>query len=492
MSEYISPKEKEAKLRKMTVSSSSNIRELLQAIDRGALGSALLKDSGTGRFAGLVTDGDVRRALLKGLTLDSSICEIERPETRTATADMSLDEIYSMFRSPVNLVPIIDDGHNVVDVAKFDDRIYLPVAEPHFGQAELRNVTKCILSGWVSSSGEYVTEFEKLFGEFCGSKYAIATSSGTSALHLSLLAVGVGVGDEVIVPTVTFIATANAVSFTGATPVFVDSDYETWNIDVRGIEQAISSRTKAIIPVHLYGHPADMTPILDIAEKNKLAVIEDAAEAHGALYKGQKVGSFGDTGVFSFYGNKTITTGEGGMVVTDNDEIAEKIFILRNHGMHPKRRYWHPVLGYNYRMTNIQAALGVAQMKRIDYIVDRKRRNAALYKNKLKDISGLTMPPEATWAKNIYWLFTVLVNEEKYGISAYKLAEKLKERKIETRPVFPPVHSQPIYNTGQALGVSEELSLRGLSLPSSVNLNEDEIDRISKEIWNIRGRVRIF
>jgi perosamine synthetase len=474
------------KIKKITVDSTGTIRDVLQAIDRGGLGVALLVEPGSKKFVGLITDGDVRRALLKGLGLKSSANRIDYPETIIATVDMSMDEISAMFSEPIRVVPVLDDERRVVDLAIFDTRVYFPVAEPKFGDAELRYVSECILTGWVSSAGKFVTRFEEQFSEFCETKFAVSSSSGTTALHLSLLALGIGPGDEVIVPSFTFISTANAVTFTGAKPVFVDSEPNTWNINPLEIKKAITAKTKAIIPVHLYGHPANMDTILDIALEYNLAVVEDAAEAHGALYKGKKVGSLGDMGMFSFYGNKIITTGEGGMIVTNNKNLAEKMRVLRDHGMDPKRRYWHSVLGYNYRMTNIQAALGVAQMEKIDQIVEQKRENAALYGNGLQNIPGITLPPEAAWAKNIYWLYSILIDEEEFGMSSKELGEQLKKRGIETRPLFPPLHQQPIYNTGQNLPVCEGLSRRGLSLPSSTTLNGDEIEKITNEIRNIQ------
>jgi len=469
----------------ITIPDNKSIREVLKKIDRGALGLALLVEPATFFFKGVITDGDVRRALLRGLDLNSRASKILRPKTITASINTPIHKISNLFSETVRVIPLLDSNKRVADLAICDTRVNLPVSEPNLAGNELKYVSECILTGWVSSAGKFVTEFEKKFSEFSGTTFGISSSSGTTALHLALAALGIGPGDEVIVPSLTFISTANAVVFTGATPVFVDSESETWNIDATSIEEAVSDKTKAIIPVHLYGHPANMMHILEIARKYNLAVIEDAAEAHGALYKGKKVGSLGDLGVFSFYGNKIITTGEGGMIVTDDKDLAEKMRILRDHGMDPKRRYWHTVLGYNYRMTNIQAALGVAQMERIDQIVEQKRRNAALYNKGLQDIPGITLPPEAVWAKNIYWLYSILIDEEEFGMSSKELSNELKEKGIETRPLFPPVHQQPIYNTDQTLPVCESLSRCGLSLPSSVNLNGDEVVEICKVIKSI-------
>jgi perosamine synthetase len=470
------------RIESISVPVDATIRQAMRAIDRGALGLALLIDPLSNRFAGLVTDGDIRRALINGYGLESPVAGVPRPEPKTAHVAMTSDQVAELFSDFVRLVPILNDNKKVVDLAIFDRRIHLPVSEPSMGEKELLYVSECVLTGWVSSAGKFVTQFEEMFAEFCGARYAIATSNGTAALHLALLALDIGPWDEVIVPSLTFIATANAVTYTGARPIFVDSELETWNIDPELIESKITERTKAIIPVHLYGHPAKMEAILEIASRHRLAVVEDAAEAHGARFKGHPVGSLGDIGIFSFYGNKIITTGEGGMVVTNRADLNEKVRILRDHGMSPTERYWHPVLGFNYRMTNLQAALGVAQMEKIDKILETKKEIANRYKIELEHINGIELPPEAPWAQNVFWLYSILVDAEKYGRSRNELITILKDQGIDTRPLFPPVHKQPIYQTDQSLSVAERLSDNGLSLPSSVNLAENSIARIAKII----------
>ena len=465
------------KIKLMSLPCKGTIRQAMQAIDRGALGTALLIEPMTDRFMGLVTDGDIRRALLDGYGLESSVATIPRPHSKTARFGMSTEEIAALFSEPIRVVPLLDGQDRVLDLAIFDKRMRLPVAEPSLGEKELSYVTECVLTGWVSSAGKFVTRFEEMFAEYCGTRYAIATSNGTTALHLALLALGIGAGDEVIVPTLTFIATANAVTYTGATPVFVDSEAETWNIDPDLIEQNITPQTKAIIPVHLYGHPAKMNQILEIAKRHNLAVIEDAAEAQGASYQGLTVGGMGELGTFSFYGNKIITTGEGGMVVTNRKDLAEKIRVLRDHGMSKEKRYWHHVLGYNYRMTNIQAALGVAQMERIEQIIATKRQIANTYAAGLRDIPGIKLPPNQTWAENVFWLYSIVIDAQKFGCDRVKLMQQLKAQNIETRPLFPPLHQQPIYNTGQYLPIAENLSQQGLSLPSAATLSINDIKR---------------
>lgn len=355
----------------------------------------------------------------------------------------------------------------------------IPIAEPWFGAKERMLLKECAQSGWVSSKGRFVGEFEQLFASYCGVKYGVTTSSGTSALHLALACLDIGPGDEVIVPTLSFIGTANPVTYCGATPVFVDSLPDTGNLDPAEVAKAVTAKTQAIIAVHLYGHAARMDELLAIAAKHGLYVIEDACEAHGAEYKGAKLGSLGTVGCFSFYGNKIVTTGEGGMLVTNNRSIADRAQLLRDHGMSKQRRYWHAQIGFNYRMTNLQAALGVAQMARIERVVGRKRLNARIYKSQLEGVRGITLPEEASWARHVYWLYTVLI-EDRFRISRSRIMKELALRGIETRPVFYPITNMPPYRNGrlQRFPVAEKFARQGLSLPSSPLLKPDSIRRI--------------
>ncbi len=354
----------------------------------------------------------------------------------------------------------------------------IPVTEPLLEEKELEYVTDCVESGWVSSIGKYVTKFEEKFSGYCGSKHGVAVANGTVALHLALAALGITKGDEVIIPDLTFVATANAVIYTGAKPVFADVDKETWCMDTSKIKEKINKKTKAIIPVHLYGHPCDMDPIMEIASEKGLKVVEDAAEAHGAGYKGKKVGSIGDVGCFSFYGNKIITTGEGGMCVTNDGDVAKRMEFLKDHGMSKEKTYWHDEIAFNYRMTNVQAAIGVAQLEKIDGFIETKRRNAILYNDLLKDVKGVVLPVEKEWAKNVYWMYSILVEERT------KLMERLKADGIDSRPFFYPLHVLPPYKREGDFPVSDDVSLRGLNLPSSVKLKEEEIRKIVESIKN--------
>jgi perosamine synthetase len=353
------------------------------------------------------------------------------------------------------------------------ERPFIPVAAPVLAGREKEYVADCMESGWISSSGKYVELFESAFAEFCGVRHAVACCNGTVALHVALVALGVGTGDEVIVPTLTFVATANAVTHCGARPVFVDSEPETWNLDPAQVEAKITPRTKGIIAVHLYGHPAEMDALRSIARRHGLFILEDAAEAHGALYKGRRAGSLGDVAAFSFYANKIIATGEGGMVVTNDDALAARVRLLRGQGMDSERRYWFPVIGYNYRMMNIPAAIGLAQVEQAEWHMGRRREVAATYKRLLRSATQLSWQTEREWTQHAYWMFTIILKEEMTD-GRDGLMLRLQEGGIETRPVFYPVHLLPPYREaarGEEFPVAERLARRGVSLPTWAGLS---------------------
>lgn len=357
----------------------------------------------------------------------------------------------------------------------------IPLAEPVLGGNEKKYVIDCLDKGWISGSGHYVTSFEEAFADSHGAAHAIAVANGTVALHISLLALGVGRGDEVIVPDLTYIAAANAVTYCGACPIFADVNPITRTLDVTDAERKISAATKAIVPVHLYGHPADMEAVQQLARAHRLHTVEDAAEAHGAECRGQRVGSFGDLGTFSFYGNKIITTGEGGMVTTNNSELADRVRLLKGQGMATDRRYWFAVVGYNYRMTNLQAAVGLAQLERLDWFVDRRREVAGWYNETLKGMP-VELPTEAEWAKNVYWLYSICVARD---VNRDRVMADLDEEGIETRPFFYPLHQMPPYfdpNGDATFPIATDLAGRGISLPSSASLSSDEVVRIGRAL----------
>lgn len=369
---------------------------------------------------------------------------------------------------------------------------FIPVCEPLLLGNELEYVTRAVSNGWISSSGSYVTEFEKKFAEHLGVAHAVTTCTGTAALHLALVAGGVGPGDEVIVPTFTMIASAAAVCYTGATPVFVDCERDTWNLDVTQVAAKITSKTRAIMPVHIYGLSCDMDPLLELARQHDLLVIEDAAEAIGSRYKGRRSGAIGTFGCFSFFANKVITTGEGGMVTTSDDALAERLRYFKNlcFPMKGPRRYVHQHVGFNYRMPNTAAAIGLAQLERIEEYVARRQKNAALYNQRLERERGIVTPAARPWAENSFWMYSILI-EDDFGMSRDDVMRALGERGIDTRSFFVPMHRQQglidygIDTTGSYPN-SEYVSERGLYLPSGSGLTEEQIDRVCQTLLSLR------
>lgn len=355
----------------------------------------------------------------------------------------------------------------------------LRIAEPELGAAERRYLLEAVDAGEISSQGRFVRQFEERFAAFAGARHGIATSNGTTALHAAVVALGAGPGDEVIIPPMTFVGTGNAVAYCGARPRFVDVDPAYWGIAPDRIAAAVTPRTRGIIVVHLYGHPADMDPILEVARAHRLWVLEDAAEAHGALYRGRPVGSIGDAAIFSFYANKVITTGEGGIVVTGDDRLAQRVRHLRDHAMDPTRRYWHDEIGFNYRMTNLQAAVGLGQLERINEFVARKREIRNWYGQFLAGLDGLVPIAEQPWARATCWLYTVLLDEHR-GWNRERLMEQLREAGVETRPCFVPLSHLPMYREPDGrYPVSERIGRTGVSLPSGVSLTRNDVERVA-------------
>ena len=366
----------------------------------------------------------------------------------------------------------------------------IPVCEPLLAGNELKYVTEAVKTGWISSSGEYVTEFEKRFAEYSDCKYGVAVCNGTIALHLALLSLGIGKGDEVIIPNFTMIASAFAVCYTGAVPVFVDADKKTWNIDVSKIEEKITSRTKAIMPVHIFGKMCDMDAIIAIARKYNLYVLEDAAEAHGSEYKGKKAGSFSSVSAFSFFANKNITTGEGGMVLTNDKAIYDRARYLKNvcFPLDGPRNYQHAHIGYNYRMSNVVAAIGLAQVEKADEYRAMRIRNNNLYRRYLSDVPGITFQIEsASDCVDVCWMNTIIVSPERYGHTKDELIAKLRENEIDTRLLFTGMQHQTALKdygcdcTGE-YPVTDWLTDNGFYLPSGSGLTEDQIHYICQTI----------
>lgn len=360
----------------------------------------------------------------------------------------------------------------------------IPVSAPDLSGNESRYVQQALESGWISSTGEFVARFESEFAEACGARSAISVCNGTAALHLALLTLGIGPGDEVIVPALTFVATANSVTYVGAYPRFVDVDPVTFCIDPDRVAEAITPRTRAIIAVHLYGHPADMDRLRKIADDHGLWLVEDAAQAHFAAYKGRPVGSLGDIATFSFYGNKIIASGEGGAVVLSSPELEAKARLIRGQGMDPARRYYFPIVGNNFRLTNVACAILCAQLERRDSMLRRRRAIDRLYRNLLGDIPGLTVPATAAAVTRSPWLANVLIDAAVFGTSRDGLASLLEAQGIETRPFFIPLHLLPPYRAAMSgdLPVAEAVAESGLSLPMHAGMKDADVRSVARAV----------
>jgi perosamine synthetase len=367
----------------------------------------------------------------------------------------------------------------------------IPVCEPVIGDRELEYAADCLRSGWISSAGEYLERFEAAWATRCGMEHGVAVSSGTAALHLAVLDLKLESGDEVILPTFTIISCANAVVQSGGVPVLVDSTPDTWCMDVEAVASRIGPRTRAIMAVHIYGHPVDMDPLRELALRNGLVLIEDAAEAHGARYLAgrstddgawRECGGLGDMSTFSFYANKLVTTGEGGMVLTSDGGAADRLRGLRNLCFGSERRFEHGGIGHNYRLTNLQAALGLAQVERLEETVERKRRLGAAYNERLRDNPHLELQAEAPWARSVFWMYGIVLRES-VDLDATELAHGLREDGVETRPFFLGMHEQPVFHDRglfleDRFPVAERLARRGLYLPSGAGLADGQIDEV--------------
>jgi perosamine synthetase len=363
----------------------------------------------------------------------------------------------------------------------------IPVARVDVGPDEERNVLDAVRSSWISSTGPYVNRAEQALAERTGAPSVIAVANGTVALHLAVLGLGLQPGEEVLVPSLAYVAVANACRYVGAEPVFIDVDPATWCIDPTRIAQAVTPRTRGIIAVHLYGHPADMDALRVVADAHGLWIVEDVAEAFGARYRSRPTGGLGDVGTYSFFGNKIVTCGEGGALTLRNSALEPRIRMLRNHGMDPARRYHFPITGYNYRITNVSCAILCAQLERAEAILALRRRVFAEYRQRLESVPGLSFQPAAPWAETAPWMFNILIDSKVYGRTAAELAALLDEDGIESRPIFPPLHLEPPFSAqsrarGDVLAHSERLAENGLTLPTFNRLTVEDIERVAASI----------
>ncbi|UGA57360.1 aminotransferase class I/II-fold pyridoxal phosphate-dependent enzyme [Vibrio sp. VB16] len=465
-------------LKEICIDAQKTIYEALKQIDTNAQGILfVVKDE---ILQGIVTDGDIRRALIAKVSLDSSIINVTYNDYIALHYESPQELIQNTLSERIKAIPLIDNDRKIVDYASSNRLHRVSVLEPLLGGNELEYVTDCIKTNWISSQGRYVQQFEEAIEEYTGAAYVLAVSNGTVALHLALVALGIEPGDEVIVPDLTFGATLNAVVLSGAKPVIVDIDEKDWNISVELIEANITPNTKAILPVHIYGVPCNMPKIMELAKRNNLRVIEDCAEALGSTISEKHVGTYGDVGCFSFFGNKVITCGEGGAVLFKDKDTYNKARVLRDHGMKPGKRYWHEVVGFNYRLTNMQAAVGCAQLEQLPTFRIKRKEIFSWYEKYLMASGYFEKQQFDEDYDNSFWLFTVKLKSHSL-INRDDLIKKLAKIGIDTRPVFYPMSDMPPFrNYKKDLnGTSTNISLNAISLPTSVYLNEVDIKAIS-------------
>ena len=467
-------------MKESIVNYQSDIIIIIEAINADPAGIAFLTDQ-DGKFRSVLTDGDLRRMLIKEKGLTKKLTEdYFNRSSVIARQGENIQELMRKTNKKVRIIPILNNNDEIVDYFEYNHKTHFtPVAEPDLTGKEMEFLMDAFSSTWISSRGAYIDRFEEEFSKYCNVNYGVSTSNGSVAIHLALVALGLGEGDEVIVPDLTFAATINAVLHANASPVIVDIRESDWTIDPIEIRKAISNKTKAIIAVHINGQPCQMDEIMSIAKDNNLKIIEDCAEAHGAEFKGQKVGSFGDINTFSFFANKIITTGEGGMCLTNSKELDAKMRILRDHGMSPSKKYWHDVVGFNYRMTNLQAAIGCAQLERIEEILRFNKNTEKKYKEVLGEGSGISWQTDFEHKTKVVWLVCGTVENERD-----LLIQKFRENGIDSRPFFYSLSEMPIYSKYSfSCKVSKEISKKGINLP--VKLDSETIDSVLNQIHDV-------
>lgn len=447
-------------MRDSICSNQANLRGVLEAINAAPAGTSFITDAND-KLVGILTDGDFRRMLLAGRSLEDPLMPSDLKPFIVAQLGERMEEIMARTDRRVRIIPIVDEQGRMVDYFRYEHKTHFtPVAEPSLSDKELQYLTDAFLSTWISSRGKYIDRFEEEFSDYCQSTHGVATANGTVALHLALAAWDIGPGDEVIVPDLTFAATINAVLYTGATPVIVDVERDRWTMCPDAFAEAITPRTKAVIPVHVYGMACRMDAIMEVANQHGIKVLEDCAEAHGAEFNGKRVGSWGHAGTFSFFANKIITTGEGGMVVTSDDALNERMRILRDHGMKPGKRYWHDEVGFNYRMTNLQAAIGCAQLERIDEIIQNHAQLETRYKEALSSVP-VTWPTDFDNTRRVIWLISVLIENRD------EVMDACKKLGVDVRPFFYPLSTMPVYEQYTASNKNALwLAERGMNLPT--------------------------
>ena len=466
----------------LIIQPNKSLKDAMLKINKNAIGIIFIVDSKK-KLLGVLTDGDIRRAILKGINIFSTCKNLMKKKfiyIRENTMQSSALNLLQKYRNHIKVFPIIDKNRKLLDYATSDRLNFIPIYYPNLRGNELKYLSKCITDNWISSNGLFVKKFEKKFSNLHQKRHSLTVSNGSVAIHLSLAALGIKKGDEIIIPNLTFAAVINSVLNIGATPVPVDVDINKWTIDPSEIKKNITKKTKAVIVVHFLGNPCDLKKISNICKKEKIFLIEDCAEAIGSKFNGEMVGNYGDCSTYSFFGNKTITTGEGGMITFKNKNIFEKANILRDHGMSKKKRYYHEEIGYNYRMTNMQAAIGLAQLEQFKKIIKEKINIFNTYKKFLKHNNSIKFQVNENRSLNSYWL--VGIKFKKNTIDIEKLQKKLLKNGIETRNFFYPFSLQKIYSkvSKSKSEVSEEIYKNSIMLPSFPGIKKLEIKFISK------------
>lgn len=490
------------KLKKLISSSEFTLFKILEVINESGLGITFCVDKNE-RFIGTLSDGDIRRAILAGVPLNTQAFEILNRQSESfkkilekcANPEMlnklkqesvcahyksSAVDLMNLVSERVTIIPLIDDERKIVDYFEYKANFKIPIASSILSGQEISNVLECLETNWISSQGKFITQFEELFCQYIGAKYAVSVMNGTAALSLALAALDIGVGDEVIVPDLTFAATINSVLQVGAKPVIVDVNPDDWCISATEIKKAINKNTKGIIPVHLYGYPCNMDEIINICKNSNINIIEDNAEALGGEFNNKLLGNIGTIGCFSFFGNKVITTGEGGMCTTNDEKIFQKLKVIRDHGMSREKKYWHTCFGFNYRMTNLQAAIGCGQIQRINEILKKRDEIQNWYFENL-DMKFFEPQKKPINGRSIVWLVSVLLSSK---IDKEKFIKLLNEERIDIRPFFYPLSEMPIYKPyiGGTINSAPLISKRGINLPTLINLEKEDYKYICSKI----------
>lgn len=472
-------------LNKLLAEEHFSLKKVLKIIQKNSLGTAFVVTKNK-YLKGVVTDGDIRRLILnQKLNLNDTVSKYYNSKFKWLNINQGLEKINNSFSKKIKIIPLVNNKKIIVDYALRDLPYKIPIATPSIGSKEKKYVLDCLENNWISSQGKYVEIFEQNFNKKFDTKYALAVSSGTAALQLGIMALNLKKNDEIIVPNLTFAASINSIIHSGAKPVIVDIDPENWTIDINQVKKNISKKTKAIMAVHLYGHPADMHKLNSICKKHNLFLITDCAESLGATFKKLEKNTLGDVSAFSFFGNKMITTGEGGMILFKQKKHYEKAKILRDHGMSKLKRYYHTEVGFNFRMTNVQAAIGVAQLSKVKSFLKKRKENYSKFFQKLKLIKHIKFQKIEKWAQSSFWLYTLIIKKNS-PISRGELIKRLELNGVETRPIFYALSSMQIYKKyikkNKSFPVSENISESGISLPSFTNLSSNQINYICEKI----------